>query len=437
MESIEPFERLGLALAIGAVVGVERHWRERDEGAGKRTAGIRTFMIAGMLGGLSGLIEQALAAPLARYGLVVIAMFAIFSAIFALYQYRESNSEGNYSVTTVVTAMSTFALGALAVLGNVQLAAAGAVALVAVLASREILHRFVRALSWNELRSAIVFLAMAVIVLPILPNAPLGPFGGISPSGTWLLVVLLAGVSFLGYMAVRAFGRVRGELVAGAVNGLVSSTAIAVENARLSVTGQSAALLAAGASAANATSYLKVLLYTAILAPPIAGRLGVSLVVACLVMAGFSLLFTQNDTAKHTGSRTQNPFELLSVLKTALLLVAVGFLARAAASWFGDSGLLVVSTLSGLADIDAITVTIAGMRDTIGVEFAATALGAAVIANTVAKMAYASVLGSRAYSVRLILASTATLVAGIFVFETMPMMISLVMEYLPDGVQGL
>lgn len=427
MESIESFERLGLALAIGAVVGVERHWRERDESAGKRTAGIRTFMIAGMLGGLSGFIEQALAAPFPRHGLVVIAMFTIFSAIFALYQYRESGSEGNYSVTTVVTAMATFALGALAVLGSVQLAAAGAVALVAVLASREMLHRFVRALSWNELRSAIVFLAMAVIVLPILPSAPLGPFGGISPSSTWLLVVLLAGISFLGYAAVKAFGRVRGELVAGAVNGLVSSTAIAVANARLSVAGQPAALLAAGATAANATSYLKVLLYAAILAPSIAGRLGASLVAACLVMAGFSLLFTQSDIAKHTESSTQNPFELSSVLKTALLLVAVGFLARAAASWFGESGLLVVSTLSGLADIDAITVTIAGMRDAIGVEFAATALGAAVIANTVAKMTYASILGCRAYSGRFILASMAALVAGIFVFETTPLVTSLVM----------
>ncbi|MGZ9723476.1 MgtC/SapB family protein [Rhizobium miluonense] len=431
MESIESFERLGLALAIGAVVGVERHWRERDEGAGKRTAGIRTFMIVGMLGGLSGLIEQTQSAQPALYGLVVVAMFAIFSAIFALYQFRESIVEGDYSVTTVVAAMATFALGSLAVLGNARLAAAGGVSLVAILASREILHRFVRALSWNELRSAIVFLAMAVIVLPILPTAPLGPFGGISPSGTWQLVVLLAGISFLGYVAVKAFGQVRGELVAGAVNGLVSSTAIAVTNARLSLTGQSAALLVAGATAANAVSYLKVLFYIAILAPPIAVRLGPSLVAAALVMAGFSLLFARKDTAGHTEHRTRNPFELLSVLKTALLLVAVGFFARAAAAWFGQSGLLVVSTLSGLADIDAITVTIAGILDSIGAEFTATALGAAIIANTVAKTAYALVLGGRAYSGRFVLASASALVAGIVVFETTPMMEWLLMEHLP------
>ncbi|MGG6892397.1 MgtC/SapB family protein [Rhizobium sp. BR 315] len=431
MESIESFERLGLALAIGAVVGVERHWRERDEGAGKRTAGIRTFMIVGMLGGLSGLIEQTQSPQPALYGLVVVAMFAIFSAIFALYQFRESIVEGDYSVTTVVAAMTTFALGSLAVLGNARLAAAGGVSLVAILASREILHRFVRALSWNELRSAIVFLAMAVIVLPILPTAPLGPFGGISPSGTWQLVVLLAGTSFLGYVAVKAFGQVRGELVAGAVNGLVSSTAIAVTNARLSLTGQSAALLVAGATAANAVSYLKVLFYIAILAPPIAVRLGPSLVAAALVMAGFSLLFARKDTAGHTEHRTRNPFELLSVLKTALLLVAVGFFARAAAAWFGQSGLLVVSTLSGLADIDAITVTIAGILDTISAEFAAMALGAAVAANTVAKTAYALVLGGRAYSGRFVLASASALVAGIVVFETTPVIASLLPEHLP------
>ncbi|WP_349962369.1 DUF4010 domain-containing protein [Rhizobium sp. ZPR3] len=431
MESIEPFERLGLALAIGAIVGVERHWRERDEGAGKRTAGIRTFMIAGMLGGLSGLIEQTLSVPPARYGLVIIAIFAIFSVIFALYQFRESIAEGNYSVTTVVTAMATFALGTLAVVGNTRLAAAGGVALVAILASREILHRFVRALSWNELRSAIVFLAMAIIILPILPMTPLGPFGGISPSGTWQLVVLLAGISFLGYVAVKALGQVRGELVSGAINGLVSSTAIAVTNARLSAAGHSAALLAAGATAANAVSYLKVLLYIAILAPSIAGRLGASLVGGALVMAVFSLLFARNKTAEHVEHGARNPFELLSVLKTALLLVAVGFLARAAAVWFGESGLLVVSILSGLADIDAITVTVAGILDAIGSEFAATALGAAVIANTMAKTAYALALGGRAYSGRFTLASVCALLAGIVMFETTPRIERLLMEHLP------
>lgn len=429
MEDIEAFERLALALAIGAVVGVERHWRERDEGAGKRTAGIRTFMIIGMLGGISGLIEQAVAAPSAGYGRVVTVMFAIFSAIFALYQFRESGAENNYSVTTAVAGMATFALGALAVLGNARLAAAGGVALVAILASREMLHRFIRKLSWNELRSAIVFLAMAVIVLPILPTAPVGPFGGVSPSDTWRLVVLLAGISFLGYVAVKAFGQVRGELVAGAVNGLVSSTAIAVTNARLSLTGHSAALLAAGATAANAVSYLKVLLYIAILAPPIAGRLGPALVIAALVMAGFSLLFAQKDTAGHAEHRSRNPFELLSVLKTALLLVAVGFLARAAATWFGQSGLLVVSTLSGLADVDAITVTIADIFNTIGVEVAAAALGVAVIANTVAKTAYALALGGRGYSGRFVLASASALLAGIVVFEILPATASFLMEH--------
>ncbi|WP_168880215.1 MgtC/SapB family protein [Rhizobium sp. P28RR-XV] len=431
MESIEPFERLGLALAIGAIVGVERHWRERDEGGGKRTAGIRTFMITGMLGGVSGLIEQMLSAPVTRHGLVTIAMFVTFSVIFALYQYRESGAEGNFSVTSVITAMTTFALGALAVVGNAPLAAAGGVALVAILASREILHRFVRNLSWDELRSAIVFLAMAVIVLPILPTAPVGPFGGISPSGTWLLVVLLAGISFLGYVAVKAFGQVQGELVAGAINGLVSSTAMAVTNARLSATGQSAILLVAGAMAANAVSYLKVLLYVAILAPSIAERLGPALIAASFLMIGFSFVFIKNDTIKHTESHTRNPFELFAILKTALLLVVVGFLARAAATWFGKSGLLVVSTLSGLADVDAITVTIAGILDTIGTEFAATALGTAVIANTVAKMTYALILGDRAYSGRFILVSIAAIIGGIFMFETTPMMEWLVMEGLP------
>ncbi|AYG69514.1 MULTISPECIES: DUF4010 domain-containing protein [unclassified Rhizobium] len=430
MESIESFERFGLAIAIGAIVGVERHWRERDEDAGQRTAGLRTFTLAGMLGGLAGFVEQTLSARMALQGFVVTGMFAVFSIVFALYQYRESEAEGSYSVTSVVTAMATFVLGTLAVLGSQTLAAAGGVTLVAILASREILHQFMRMLTWNELRSAIVFLAMAFVVLPMLPTTPLGPFGGISPSGTWMLVVLLAGISFLGYVAVKALGQVRGELVAGAVNGLVSSTATTITNARLSMEEHSAGLLAAGALAANATSCFKVLLYTALLATPIAWRLGPALAATALVMAGFSLLFARNATSEPAGHHTRNPFELAAVLKMALLLVTVAFLARAGAAWFGKAGLLVVSTLSGLADVDAITVTIAGMLDSIGVQLAAAALGAAVVANTVAKMAYALALGGRAYSGRFLLASTAALVVGLLMFKAAPLMEWFVTEQL-------
>ncbi len=420
MDTLTLFQRFGLAIAIGAIVGMERHWRERDEQEGQRTAGLRTFTLAGLLGGTAGLLEQAISGAEAAGGLTVAGIFLVFSLVFAVFQYRESIASENYSVTSVIAAMSTFALGALAVLGSQSLAAAGGVALVSILASREVLHGFMRTLTWNELRSAILFLAMTFIVLPLIPARAIGPFGGISPADIWMLVILLAGISFCGYVAVKAFGTSRGELLAGAVGGLISSTGVTITNSRRAKAGDDPRPLVAGTLAANAVSCAKVTVFCLALAAPIAWRIGPALVTTALVMAGFSLFFFQRSQDTHAGNDARNPFELAAVLKMALLLVAIAFLARAATLWFGDAGLLVVAALSGLADVDAIAVTIAGMQNTIDVELAARALGVAVIANTIAKAAYAAIVGRGAFSGHFLLASSAALAAGLTVFVLTP-----------------
>lgn len=422
MENIELFERFGLAVAIGAIVGVERHWRERDEEAGQRTAGLRTFTLCGMLGGLAAFIEQGLSG----HGVALTGMFVAFSAIFALFRYREAVASESHSVTSVVAAMATFALGALAVSGSQTLAAAGGVTLAAVLASRGVLHAFMRTLTWEELRSAIIFLAMAFIVLPIIPADPVGPFGGISPAATWKVVILLAGVSFIGYASVKALGPARGELLAGAVGGLASSTGVSITNARLSRDAEDAHTLVAGALAANAVSCLKVAVFAALLAPPIIARIAPPLAAAAAAMGLAALMLSRRPGAEHTPLKSRNPFELTAVLQMAALLVTIGFLARAATAWLGQGGLLAVSLVSGLADVDAVTVTVAGMVPEIGPAFASIALGAAVISNTVAKGAYAFALGTHAFSGRFILASALAIVAGLAVFLLTPLVLPLV-----------
>jgi uncharacterized membrane protein (DUF4010 family) len=396
---IELFYKFGVAIAIGVIVGVERHWRERDEPGGSRTAGIRTFSLIGMLGGAVGLLEGVVADHGGPTGLLTVGVFIAFAIVFAWFKAREAEVDRSFSVTTVVAALLTFLLGTMAVIGEEKLAAAGGVALVAILASREMLHRFLKTLTWPELRSAIVLLGMTFVVLPLVPDEPIGPYGGISPAKTWTLVVLLAAISFVGYVAVKAFGASRGEVVAGAIGGLVSSTAVAVSNARKSVTGGDIRPLAAGASAAGAISYLRTAALAAGLAPAIAISVAPPLIAGALVFLGGAFLLARGSSGNAEPPPGQNPFDLLSVIKLTLVLVVVAFLSRAASAIFGASGLLIVSGLSGLADVDAVTVTVGSLlKQGLAADTAFYALAAGVIANTLAKVAYAAALGKSSFA---------------------------------------
>ena len=415
MTDLELFHRFGVAIAIGALVGVERHWRERDEPEGQRTAGLRTFSLIGMLGGGAGLLEQALKATGGVPGLVLVGLFLGFAATFTRFKLREAAAEKDFSATTAVAAMLTYVLGAIAVLGDMRIAAAGGVVLAAVLASREALHGFMRTLTWPELRSAIMLLAMTLVVLPLVPTDPVGPFGGLSPARIWTLAILLASISFAGYVAVKVVGGRYGELLAGAAGGLLSSTALTLTNARRSMVEPAPGLLAAGALAAGAISYIRTGLLVMALAPGLAGLLVPALAAGALVMlaAAGALARTGGDGAEAARS-ARNPFELWSVLQMALLLAMIGFLARAATAWFGNAGIIIVSVLAGLADVDAATLTVAGMTGGgLAVETASLAILAAVTSNTLAKVGYGLMLGSRAFAWRFAASSLAAMAAGL------------------------
>lgn len=161
--------RLGLALAIGLLIGLERGWRERDAPDRSRTAGIRTNGIRGLLGGIFAALAQAFDAVS-----VLIAGFLGFAAVFAFYKAREAAHDEDFSVTGVVAGLVVFALGALAVAGDYQAAAGAGAALAAILASREALHGLLKRLTWIELRSAFTLSVMTAMILPLLPDRPMG-----------------------------------------------------------------------------------------------------------------------------------------------------------------------------------------------------------------------------------------------------------------------
>ena len=230
MGTEELIHRLAAALAIGLLVGTERHWRERQEAAGRRTAGVRTFALTGLFGGVMAVLASARGesggALLLGFGLVALLAAQL---PFAL---REAEAENRVSATSLVAALGTYGLGALAVLGDMAVAGAAAVAMTAILASRESLHGLMTRITWAELRSALVLLSMTLLVMPLVPNEPIALLGGLNPAKIWRFAILLAAISYLGYLAIRLMGPERGLLFSGAAGGLVSSTAVTLANAR-------------------------------------------------------------------------------------------------------------------------------------------------------------------------------------------------------------
>jgi len=352
---LDLFQRLGLALAIGLLAGVERGWREREAAEGRRTAGVRTYALSGLLGGVAAALSQALG----DWAFVAVAF--PFAAAFILFKQREQADEQDHSVTGVVAALLVFALGAYAVVGDMRVAAAAGVVAVGLLASKSLLHAWLRRLTWAELRSAIVLLAMTFVLLPALPNRGFGPYESVNPYELWALTIGLAGVSFVGYAATRIFGPSRGPILGSAVGALISSTAVTLHLAREERRAPSAVAHAGMALLAGAVMAVRMGVIALLLSPELFQRLAATLgVFAGASIMAAALTFRVRGPATTTAA-LKSPFDLVSVCKFAVVLGAVMAGARILSGLYGASGLLVVSALAGLADVDAVTVTASRM----------------------------------------------------------------------------
>lgn len=398
MHGEDLIRRLAVALAIGLLVGAERHWREREEAPGRRTAGVRTFALVGLSGG----VVAALAAPLGPLGAAMLLSAGLFAMMAALLPFalREAEAEGRFSATSLVAAIGTYVLGALAVSGEAPAAGAAAVAMTAVLAARESLHGLMARITWSELRSAILLLSMTLVALPLVPDGPIDWLAGVNPHKVWTLAILLAGVSFLGYLGIKLGGAHRGLLLAGAAGGLVSSTAVTLSNAAAAAKGGPAGGLAAGALVAGAVSCLRTAGLAVLVAPQTGGLLWLPLLAAAAGMAAVAALLARRRASVADGPASPgNPFEIGAVLRMALLLGGVGAAAKFGAERLGGGAVLLIAAVTGLTDVDAITLSVAPLApDTITAAVAAQAVAVAVASNILAKAAYAVALGSGRYA---------------------------------------
>lgn len=402
-----------MALAIGLVVGVERGWRERDQPAGSRTAGVRTFALIGLLGGVAAALAEAIDASA-----LLAVVFAAFLVVFAGFSLHESIRDARFSVTGVISAALVFLLGALAVAGDPVIAAAGGVVVAGVLACRDLLHGFLARLTWGELRAALLLLAMTVIVLPLLPDTAIDPYGAIVPREIWLMTVLVAAFSFAGYAATRLLGPDRGIAIAGAVGGLVSSTAVTVAFARRAAAGEAASPLVAGALFAGAISVARAGVMAAVVAPALVPKLAAPIAAAALVLVAGALLQRRRDGTGDDGTMTLgNPFELVPLLGFAVLLAAVAFLSALAAAEFGAAALFAVAAVSALADVDAIILSTSRLAATgLPGHDAMAAILIAVATNAVMRSVYGWIIGGRVFAAAHGVVTLAAIAAGALAF---------------------
>jgi uncharacterized membrane protein (DUF4010 family) len=394
---VELFQRLGLALAIGFLVGLERGWRARDVAEGGRVAGLRTYTLGGLLGGVSALLSASVGGwAFAGIGLP-------FAAALVLFTLREQAGEADFSITGVVAGLMVFALGAYAVLGNWQVAAAAAVATTVLLAFKSVLHGWLRRLTWEELRSAFVLLAMTFVALPLVPDRAFGPAGAVNPRELWILTIAMAGVSFVAYVATKVLGPMRGLLVGSAAGALVSSTAVTLNLARLTRGKPEAARPYAGAALlAGAVMATRVAVIAGVLAPPLALRIGAPVAAFAVVSLGLALVASLRTDGKAMDEPAdlKSPFDLGMVVKFALLLGIVMAVARLASAALGSESLLMVAGVAGLVDVDAITLTVSQMARHMRVELGlgAAAVLLAVLVDSLSKAAIAAVVGGRRFS---------------------------------------
>jgi uncharacterized membrane protein (DUF4010 family) len=410
--------RFAVALGIGLLIGLERGWRTREDRPGSRTAGLRTFSLTALLGALAAALAGAVGgAASAGGGLLLGIAFAAFAGVFATFCRDENRSENTFSATTMVAGLLTFALGAYALAGDLHAAGAIAVAATLLLAGRENLHGWVEQITWPELRSGLVLLAMTFIALPLVPNENFGPFGGVNPREVWLIAIVLAGVSFVGYVAVKALGARHGLLIAAAAGGLVSSTAVTVSNARRAAAGEgSAVLLAAGVALATAISFGRVLAIAAALRPSLLTLLAPPLAAAALTAAACAALAVYGragDAPAGEAGPFRNPFSFWSVVGFALMLALVIVAGRLVGEHLGGAGAVVGAAAMGLADVDAITVAMARLvPEPLSPASATYAILAAVASNTLSKLAIGAGIGRGRFSVEITVMSALCALAG-------------------------
>jgi len=410
---LQVVQKLALALALGLIVGAERGWQARAREEGRRVVGLRTFGLVGLLGGVAAVLAEA-----ATPWLLVVVLGGVIVFVCTAYAVNAPRTE-DFGATTELAVVLTFALGALAAVGHAAEAAAAAVVTAGLLGAKPVLHRWIAAVEREELYATLQLLLIAVVVLPLLPDRGFGPWDAVNPRTLGLFVLLVAGISFVGYVAVKVLGARMGLLLTAFFGGLTSSTAVTVAFARMARRDAARSTwLAAGIGIAAATMAPRLLVEVAAVERSLVPALLAPLAALALVPLAIAAVLSRRAPSPSSpeGLELRNPLQLGPAVVYGAALALVFVLVRAADAWLGEGGVYLLAALSGLTDVDAVSLSMARMApDALDPTVAARAIVVAALANTAVKATLAAALGGRRLGVRVawVLGPTLVVSAGV------------------------
>ncbi|RLC63267.1 MAG: MgtC/SapB family protein [Chloroflexi bacterium] len=396
MTQTDLFYRFGVALAIGFLIGLQR---EYAHGGPERqiTAGERTLALMGLVGCLAALVADELNSPWTFVGILASVGVLIAASYFV------SAWRGGVGLTTEVAALLTVLTGALCYWGYLGLAAAIAVATTVLLSLKTETDRFVRRITQEDIRATLKFAVITAIVLPVLPNQTYGlpPLDVLNPHKIWLMVVFISGINFFGYVLIQLVGPRQGIGLTGLLGGLASSTAVTLGFAERSQRERGLARpFALAIIVAWTVMFPRVLVEVAALNRDLLSVLWQPILASAAAGLAYCVYLYLVQRAELEGSVTlSNPFELGPVLKFGVLYAVILLLSKAAQTYLGETGIYISSVVSGLAGVDAITLSMAELSRAPGVVDPGTAGRAIVLAtmsNTVAKGGLVLMSGSPA-----------------------------------------
>jgi uncharacterized membrane protein (DUF4010 family) len=390
--SLEAAWQLLGAMLCGALIGMQREFVGQRE-PHPAFAGVRTLTLVALLGALSTQLGERLG-----WWLPCIAFIGLVALVSISHYLRQAADPG---LTTEVVSLLTFLVGVTIAAGAAQIAVSVAIVMTGLLSIKKPLHEFARRLSEADVNATVKFALVSLVILPLLPNRPFGPFGVLNPYSIWLMVVLISGISFLGYILIQLVGPTRGLALAGLLGGLVSSTAVALNAAQRSRTAAGAGgSLALSALVASTVLFPRTCIVIGVVNPTLLltvgwalGGMGLVGVAACALLARR----VSSSAAPQPPVEFTNPFLLREAIRFGVFFAIVLVVVQLAERFLGAVGLYLTSMLAGLTDVDAIALSMARMnaRGTPAL-LAGRAIIIAVVANTVAKAAILWLMGKRA-----------------------------------------